>query len=349
MGSADFRSGPATVTICKADGTGCAIGTFVFLGSQNAIPASSTDFFAIGSQNAYADKFKVSNASSDGSFLIGGGMFGLALDNGTGQLLSADGTPGIFTFDPLTGLQTPNGFVAPGNSLAVAAKDSVGCAPQVSLGKLTCASVLSLSVYPPVNTVPAGSDPVAPAMADGCPITMVYSYDREGSNLYAYAMSSTTTGIVTLADAGVVFLPGSTPASTFRAAYPLQGDWYVAAFDSTCMAAVFAPVLNSDGTYSPKLWFVSGNPITLSGAEAIALPASSFRIAPDNTHKAVMVAYDDPTAELTRFVSVDAATGKVSPPLKSTSTLRGGVLMVSEDGTSLYYEALDSAVLLANQ
>jgi len=115
----------------------------------------------------------------------------------------------------------------------------------------------------------------------------------------------------------------------------------------TGTVAVFAPVLNSDGTYSLKLWFVSGNPITLQG-NAVTLPAYSFRIAVDNTHETVIVAYDDSVASLTRFTSVNAATGAVTF-LKSTSTLRGGVLAVSSDGKSLYYTDLDKAVVLANQ
>ena len=106
------------------------------------------------------------------------------------------------------------------------------------------------------------------------------------------------------------------------------GAWDVKAFQSTCKIAVM-------GTTSAgvSLALVTGTPLAQNGS-LITLPATSYRLATDETHNRFLVAWFDATTGLTKFVTVNASTGVVAN-LNATTTFVVALVRISTDGATI--------------
>lgn len=331
--------GVQTIQVCSKDGSVCSnvapTAQFVFFGNQNPMATDLADGF-VNDNEAAGDlvrKFKLSSGSQDGTFAVGSGTIGIAYDNLFDYILMTAWTNGAGAFS-VSGQQMS--YVSTGNNfgaMAVAAKDGIGCADVRNLNTFFCAD---LSQFAPTSTpVAIGKDLWGLSMAHGCGETDVYAHDREGTQLARYS-TVLDNGNVDMALQKSVTLTGGTPASQIHNMNAAVGNWYVAGFDSSCMAAVFAPVLNADNTISDTVTFVDGgqNGAMQQLGPPIVVPANAYRMEADNVHGTVVVAYDDPIAGLTRFVSVDPQ-GTVTK-LQSTSPIRGAGMQISADGSTIY-------------
>jgi L-alanine-DL-glutamate epimerase-like enolase superfamily enzyme len=135
-------------------------------------------------------------------------------------------------------------------------------------------------------------------------------------------------------------LTGFTPAS--QLAGTTNGGWQVAAISSGPAAGNGAVLSAYDKALSID------DLATMTELHRVSLTGIPFRIAADETHGTVIVAYADVDAGLTRYASVDVATGSVTP-LTVTSTLLSVGFGVSSDGTKLYSCMRDKCEVLPNQ
>jgi hypothetical protein len=345
--------GLITIKICTPDGVTCSPITsqssFAYFGNQNQLAVSATTAFSLNRDPSKKQQAVVKHSLTDGSligsFSVGVGDPSIAFDNATGNILAAQFNS---MFDPgftAAGTQV-GGIVSTTNAFntAVAAKDGIGCAPEVK-NLLACGS-LTAAPDGTATEVPAGSVPWSAAMADGCGNTRVFSYDREGVKLYPFSVSISGATVQMQAAGSPLALPFPSASTVVKSAI-FAGGYYVVAFDSSCTAAVMAPVGNGSGSFLSQLQLVNASTMQTIGSP-IVLPAGSERIAAANNHHVVVIAYDDSVAGLTRFLSVDNQTGAITK-LSSTTTLRGIELAVSADETSLYVSMRDKFATLAFQ
>jgi hypothetical protein len=138
---------------------------------------------------------------------------------------------------------------------------------------------------------------------------------------------------------GALTLSGITSATQLKGA---DGGWQLAAFDSGQASGTAALLSQADGI----LVFVDLN--TMTELRRVTLQGIPLRIAPDAAHGAVIVAFADVNAGLTRFAKVDVATATVTT-LNSASSLMAVGLAVSADGASIYAAMRDQLAVLTNQ
>jgi hypothetical protein len=163
-------------------------------------------------------------------------------------------------------------------------------------------------------------------------------YARESTELRRYAVANVG-GNINIALKGALTLTGITPASQVPA---LSGGWQLVALGSGSASGTAAFLSQFDGT----LVFVDLNSMTeLRRASLQGVP---FRIAADETHGTIVVAFADVAAGLTRFASVDVSTATVTA-LTSTSNLLSVGLLVSADGTQIYAAMRGQLQPLPNQ
>jgi hypothetical protein len=355
-----FDPGPVVFQLSSADGTVQSNpATFLFFGSQNWLVASETDAIVNDNDPSFpwpqVNKFKLTDGSSDGSFETKGSTeTGFAYDNGTGDLYEVIWAgPNIGQYVIGTGQEGQGGAYTPGRfNMGLDAKDSMACTSELNFGggnngDLVCAPVSNAGATQSAS-VPAGTEPWPVAIGRGCGGDSAFTYDREDTQIFQFPISVDGGGNIQINQSvSPLTITNLIPASKFRSAFPLNGNWYLAAFDGSCTAAVFAPGLDGEGNMITQLVIIAGSQnggsMTQLGS-AIDLPTLAFRIGTDNTHNAVIVAYDDPAGTgLTRFKSIDMASGTVTG-LTTTSTLRAGGFAVSPDGQSLYYGVRDQFI-----
>ncbi len=342
-----WSPGTFSIQVCSADGksecsTPSANSQLVFFGNFNPAAASATNMFidAIGA----VDSFDLSNGSQEAPLQFGGSPV-LTVDPASEDL-------GMLFYYGNVLWTDENGSQLGGfsdNSQGIGTKD-VAAANRLlcitSTVGLQCVNMQQVS--PTVASLPAGTDPWPLAMTPACGGTNVLPYDRASGILYDGSVSLDGSGNAHVSLVGTSTpLPGFTPASTLHSVDPFAGNWYAAAFQSSCGGAVFDTVLNADNSVSQRLTFFDGNALTWG--TPVILPANAFRIAADETHGAVIVAYDDYANQLMRFESVSSA--GVVTPLTNTcpSAMRGGGLAVSADGLSVYCANRDQFVTVPNQ
>lgn len=338
-----YDPGPVSLTVSNASQNSNPF-TVVFFGGYNTLATAGGNAFLEDNPTTgtVTHLFTLANGSANGSISFASPWAGMATDDTLDYVLFGQWTNFVPAFNVSGG--TPSGLTTGFVSVGAAAKDGTGCASEPANGVLDCGDLSQF--IPPITTVPAGKEPWASVMGDGCEapgVTGVYAYDDQDLQSFHYS-SQVVGGTVNMALESSTSIPG-TPALTFLDAFPMLGMWDVVDSNAQCAQAIFAPVLESDGSAAQQVVLVVGTVPTIT---AVTAPNNSFRIALDDVHGAVIVAYDDPVAALTRFVSVSIATADVTQ-LTTTSTVRGGGLKVSADGQSIYYGVRDQFSILPNQ
>jgi hypothetical protein len=302
-----------------------------FVGNQNTLAQSASGEMyqldqaqgAPAGQNGFVRIFNP-NGTGNGSFPVGALANGIAFADTTGQVLVSYPRGPVIMFDPTTGMAVNTAGVTFAPSIGVATKNGLGCATEPVQGNLSC-FVVSLNLFnPPFISVASGNQPWSLAMATLGTETEAVVYSRESTEIRRYS-------VVDLNDSPRITLKGAITLSGITAADQLPagaGGWQLVTFNSGAASGTAAFLSQFDKI----LVFIDLN--TMTERTRVTLQGIPFRIAADETHARAIVAFADVTAGLTRFSSVDVATGTVTK-LTSTSALLTTGLAVSADGGSL--------------
>jgi hypothetical protein len=329
---------------CRADGSGCSNPTtFGLLGNQNTLTRTAAgELFQLdqaqglpSGQNGFVRKFR-SDGVADGSFFVGALYHNLALDEVDGLVFLPTGF-GLSAFD-VNG--TPKGGATNSKKvMAVAANSGIVCVTQPDDGLLTCfLGSQVLTGNPTMTSVVAGNQPWSLAMVNVGAETDAVVYSRESTELRRYKVENVG-GTINFTLMGALTLVGLTPASQLT---PLVGGWQLVAFGSGPANGTAALLSAADNT----LVFV--DLAAMTELRRVTLQGVPSRIAADETHGTVVVAFADAPAGLPRFAKVDAATAIVTN-LNATSDLLSVGLLVSADGQNIYVAMRDQLQVIPNQ
>lgn len=331
---------PGWITFSVSDGNGNTSNTanLAFLGNQNTLAMSATQAFNSEGLGSPVARFALPSGSLVGTY--SGDGPGIAVDNLTGYVVVGEGSTGrVFWHDPSTGA-TKGQVYATSATMAVAAKNGVGCTTQPSAGLLSCFDLGQAS--PPMISAAAGQQPWSLAMGDlgsgATAETDAVVYSRADTTLWRFTITDTS-GTVGVTAQNALTLTGITPASGLGVG---QGGWQVVLFSSGPMAGKGAFLSDADKVL---VWFDTQT-MTMIGAP-VTLTGNPFRLAADETHGKAIVAFADPDAGLTRFAAV-GSDGSVTTLTTTTQLLAAG-LQVSPDGASIYAAMRDQFAVLPNQ
>ena len=359
--------------VTTPDGKSSNVKSLAFLGAENLLALTATRAFVYDpSGSGYIRRFNLPDGSSDGAFTWGSAPASIAIDDLTGLVIfSADDVHlGMIMFiqDPVP-VDFGEGLLIyfssestlDGNATtSVVAKSGIACVAEPVNG-LACAQLNAKLPDGVVNPAPpmspamvdennpwVGNNPWPMAMTNACATGEldVLTYSRDDQTLWKFVTGyGSTPGTVSTTVKGSLALSGfALPANLY-----LAGGWYLAALEPSsggCAIALLAPKVDAQNNITFSVAFFDG---VMMQQIAIAdnLPQSSFRLAADNAHGTVIVAYADTDAQLTRFVKVDT-TGAVTPLASTTDILTVG-LQVSSDGTSIYGAMRDQFRIIPNK
>jgi hypothetical protein len=172
----------------------------------------------------------------------------------------------------------------------------------------------------------SGTQPWSLAMVTLGMETDAIVYSRESTEIRQYS-------VLDLNDSTLITFRNAFTLTGITAEDQLQGSvnggWQVVAFNSGLASGTGAFLSQFDRT----LVFIDLNSMT--ELRRVTLQGIPFRITPDETHGAVIVALADVNTGLTRYAKVDVASATVIN-LNSTSSLLTTGLAVSTDGSSIY-------------
>ncbi len=339
------RYNPGHIKFAAASPAGHGGGTsndswLAFLGNLNTLAVSPTEAFqldqadpnhpnGLGDPSGAIYKFRLSDGTSDGSFAVGGLVYGIAVDDLTGFILETHHY-GVGTF-----YDSGQGGCGFGNNemvMAVAASNGYGCATEDFAGELFCFSLdpqeRFLQFLLPIGNTPW---PVAMKTFSTPPAAVAAAFNSEDLQLSFVAVPDMTL-------LGSTTLVGLTPMSQIA---PARGGWQIAMFNSGVVAllhqsdktVVFAK-LNADGT--------------VGELRRVVLGGNPFRIAADDISGNLIVAFADTSAGLSRFSKISLSDGAVAPLQATWDKLATG-FAVSADGTKLYVANRDQFRILSNQ
>jgi hypothetical protein len=314
-----------------------------FVGNQNTLALSASGELyqldqaqgAPAGPNGFVRIFNANGTSGGiGSFPVapaGALANGIAFSDTTRQVLvSYPGGP-VVMYDPATGMALNTAGISFGTSVGVATKNGLGCStqpqpPQSVQVNLSC-FVVSLTLFnPPFRSVVSGTQPWSLAMVTLGMETDAIVYSRESTEIRQYSvLDLNDSTLITFKNAFT--LTEITPDDQLQGS--VNGGWQVVAFSSGLASGTAAFLSQFDRT----LVFIDLNSMT--ELRRVTLQGIPFRIAPDETHGAVIVALADVNAGLTRYAKVDVASATVIN-LNSTSSLLTTGLVVSTDGSSIY-------------
>ena len=361
--------------VTTPDGKSSNLKSFAFLGAENLLALTPTRAFVYDPSGhagppgasgppGYVRRFNLSDGSSDGGFIIGSMPAGIDIDNQTNLVLfstddSVLGDISGYVQDPPP-VNFGGGVVAwfsdmgtgdGNNATSVVAKSGIACVAEPDNGQVACASLTgldSVNANPPMTSAKVGSNPWPMVMSGACATGELdgFTYSRDDQTLWKFvAAPGSTPGTVTTTVNGSLALSGfALPANLY-----LAGGWYFAALEPSsggCTIALLAPKVDAQNNIMFSIVFFDGVRMQQI-AIADNLPQSSFRLAADNAHGGMIVAYADTDARLTRFVKVDT-TGAVTALASTTDILTVG-LQVSPDGTSIYGAMRDQFQIIPNQ
>jgi len=328
-----------------------------FVGNQNTLALSATQLFQLdqaqglpNGQNGFARIFNL-DGTANGSFQVGAKDAlpnGIAFDDSTGLVLVTYPSNQVALYDSTS---TPPGMlfttagVMPGSATVAVAttldnfNNPIACTTQPAVGMLSCFVVPSDPVPPAFTSAPAGTAPWSLAMTTLGGKADAIVYDREGTQLLGFSVIAPKGQQPVITPAGTLTLSGITPASQLTG---MNGGWQLVAFGSGIASGTAAFLSQFDQV----LVFVDLS--TMTELRRVALQAIPLRIAGDETHGAVIVAFADVNSGLTQFATVDVATGTVRK-LGATSPLLTVGLLVSADGTTIHGAMRDQASVLNNQ
>lgn len=246
----------------------------------------------------------------------------------TGGYLSTEPS-GVRIFEPGGGPTTPTGIDKP---LALAEQGGFVCVSQDQDNKLTAID-LSQTGYP-TTSVSYGGAPWAVAM------TSLSSGEDDCVLLDAGDLALSIFKMPDLTVVRSVTLTGLT--SLTQQASPPGGGWQLAVFHSGPAAGIAAVLSQADNVV------VFVNLSTGQEIRRVSVNNPAIRIAPDDADGSLVVATADTSSRLTRFQSIDVASGTVSN-LQTTSDLLATGLGVSSDGTQLFVGMRLKYEVLPNQ
>jgi hypothetical protein len=351
--------------VTTPDGKSSNVKSLAFLGAENLLALTATRAFVYDpSGNGYIRRFNLSDGSSDGAFTWGSFPASIAIDDLTGLVIFSadDARLGMimFTQDPVpvdfgggvsiyfSSASTSDDGNAP---TSVVAKSGIACVAEPANGQIACASLTSLAdvnYTPPMTPATVGKNPWPMVMSSACVAGELdgFTYSRDDQTLWKFVTGpGGMPGTVTTTVKGSLALSGfAIPANLY-----LAGGWYLVVLEPSsggCTIALLAPKVDAQNNITFSVAFFDG--VTMQQiAIADNLPQSSFRLAADNAHGSVIVAYADTDARLTRFVKVDT-TGAVTTLGSATDILAVG-LQVSPDGTSIYGAMQDQFRIIPNK
>ncbi|HEY5221332.1 MAG TPA: hypothetical protein VIJ29_04330 [Candidatus Paceibacterota bacterium] len=322
----------------QADGTGKSNTVpFATLGTMPIAAACNDYIFADSQGPGSVRRFNRTDGTST-DFSTGTYNGGIAAD------CNSDGTTNFVIINEGKGLSwadktwTTGSGAGDGNSIsAVEANNHVACTIEPSAHEVWCVSLAGVSSTQKFS--PAIGTPEALGMTGACGGTTLFVLDAQGdgTNPVLYSFSVGTDG--TLTPGKSVTLPGFTPASKFTQA-ELENfvNWQVSVSQTSCTAAVMAPVLNaSAGTVSFSLAVVNGTTMTETTSSVVALPSGSNLISEDDVHSATLVYVADVsgTSGVSRTWSrANTASGALTQ-LSSTSTILNVGPILSPDGSTI--------------
>lgn len=339
-----YSPGWITFSVTCAEGTSNTA-FIAFVGDQNTLALSGSGALyqldqaqgAPSGQNGFVRIFNAAGTGT-GSFQVGAPANAITFADNTAQvLIDYPGGP-VVMYDPVSGTAVNTAGVTFAPSVGVANANGLGCVTNPVQGDLSCFVVSVNAFNPPFIAVAAGAEPWSLAMTTLGTQTDAVVYSRQSTEVRLYSVVNLT-GAPRITLKGSLVLAGLTPAA--QLAGDVTGGWQLVTLDSGALAGT-AAVLSQ---FDRLLVFVDLN--TIAELRRVTLQGLPFRIAADATHAAVIVAFADVAAGLTRFATVDPATGSLTA-LTSTSTLLTTGLTVSADGASLQGAMRSRLVVLAN-
>jgi hypothetical protein len=289
---------------------------------------NSTDEFQADFAGKTTCPYKLTDGTPDGTCLPVVGLVTLVDGNNliAGGLI---GNGGMLVYNITTGALTSGVNNSGGTIVGAAAKNGI-------VGYTTTSPSLSFSMEqlnsPNLATLSnVGTAPMAVAMSTGCNTNpnaaSAFTYDQAGSTLYrADAVGNVSNYTVTASRVNSVALSGFSPASGL----PNNLARYVVAWDSTCKAAVLAPVLtggnNPDGTPAYEMAFAlvdmtSGNARQLGTYLATGIPSTAIRMAADPSGNDVVIASTNQAAGTTVLTKISWTLDVNENPTFSVTTL----------------------------
>jgi len=292
---------------------------------------NSTDEFQADPASGVVCKFKLADGSADGCITTYGYPFAATVD-GNYLVASPLGSDGGFDVrNATTGIDTGgtnrNGDVVTG----ITAKNGIAGYTQ-STKQMVSFFNYGQSV-PVISDATFGTAPASIAMSTGCssdPNTAsAFAYDEEGTTLYRIdAVKASSGGNVTASTIGSVALTGFSPASQIPTITTLAR--FVVTWDSTCKAAVLAPVVtgtNSDGSknYSVEMALVDMTAGTMHQIGTYVsdskIPSTVIRIAADPAGGNVIIASTNEGTGTTNLVKVSWTMDSSENPTFTTTAL----------------------------
>jgi len=325
----------------QADGTGKSnTVAFATFGTVPIAAACNDYIFADSQGTGTIRRFnRTGGTSTDFSASAAGGIAADCNSDGTTNFVVLnDGSGGTLGWTDKTGNGASGGVAGDGNTIVgTTANNHVACTIEPSMHEAWCAKLVAGASVQKFS--PAIGTPEALAMTGACGGTTLFVLDAQGdgTNPVLYSFSVGTDG--TLTGGKSLPLPGFTPVSKFTQA-ELENfvNWQVSASQTSCTAAVMAPVLNaSAGTVSFALAVVNGTTMTETTTSVVALPSGSFQISEDDVHSATLIYVADVsgTSGVSRTWSRPNTASGALTQLSSTSTILNVGPILSLDGSTI--------------
>ncbi|MGA3098682.1 MAG: hypothetical protein ABSF25_19685 [Bryobacteraceae bacterium] len=325
VASNTYSPGWFDLSLTTAQGNTSNVKRWAFVGNQNtlAIGASGELFhldqaqgLSVTSSNGFVRKFKA-DGTADGSFWVGALLLGIAADDKTGDV-----TIGFGASDANGNIiGTPANDNNPATGMGIAAKSGQVCITRPSGNIVSCFAIGQNSAQ--IYSATVGIQPWSVTMVKPASELDAIVYSRGDTALWKVSVPDMTVR-------GSVTLSGITPVTSNPGTV---GGWQVASGSLGNTAVVLAQA-------DEQLAFVDIG--TMSVTTQVSLKTllgtgnvHPFRVALDEPHGKALVAVADTDAGLTRFVSVDAASGAMAT-IAATSTLLSVGFGVSADGATLY-------------
>ena len=324
----------------QADGTGKSNTIpFATLGTVPIAAACSDYIFADSQGDGIVRRFN----RADGTHMdlatstFNGGISADCNSDGTTNAAIINYGHGLEWLDS-TGNITSAGSMGDGNTVVgVVANKHVACTIEPSIHVVWCVPYVASTNTTPKLSALIGT-PVALTMTSACGGNMLFVLDGQGdgTNLVLYSFSAGTDG--TLTPVASLSLPGFTPVSKFTQSQLANFvNWQVVASQTSCTAAVMAPVLNgSTGIVSFALTIVNGSTMAPI-ASAVALPSGSYQISQDDIHGAALIYVADMSGAqgVDRTWSRPNSASATMKQLASTSTILNMGPILSADGSTI--------------
>lgn len=316
-----FDPGMVQITVANSSGTPSATTRIAFLGNLNTLACSTTECFQLDQGAGKVRVFSIATGAALREFVVGTLALSIDVDDLSGLVLVSHqyGGPGVYKTDGSDAGVV--GFSTSPGPMGIGARGGFGCFSRnagADLGFFDLTRFNTSLATTRAGTIGEIPIPVVMRMLGGQLVCTTFATED---------MRITSVRVPQLSVHSEAPITGLRKLSQTLATG--EGGWHLAAFDSGPAVGITALLHQADKT----VVFLNTN----TGVEMrrVTLSGIPFRIAADNVHGALVVAKADVTAGLTRFESVDPATGTVSQLQASANLLATG-FGVSVDGTKVY-------------